>query len=101
MQSAACARYSPRSTRLAFASVGRNAGRIGGLVVRQRDLRAAGESHRAGTADDPDADDASATDDDRDDAGEDTARLRAHAFFPAASSVRSIGSRRSATPVAA
>ena len=77
----------------------RNAGGVGGLVIRQRHFRAIRERHRAGAADNPDPD-RQRNDHDRDNAKENATGSGAHAFFPAIRD-RSIGSLRSATPVAA
>src|SRR5262249_28062234 len=77
---------------------GRDAGWTCTLVVSERDARSARKVERAGTADDPGAY-GDRDDDDRSDAEQDS-RSCTHAFFPAIS-LRSIGRRRSATPVAA
>src|SRR4030095_2610959 len=79
--------------------LGRHAGRLAGAIIRQRHFLAAGEVERAGPADDEDAE-RHRDDGDHNEAREE-AHLAAHAFLPAASSFRSIGRRRSATPVAA
>jgi hypothetical protein len=77
----------------------RHAGRFYPLIIRQRDLGAAGEVERAGPADDPGADRDRRNDDDGE--AHENAHSPSHAFFSVAISERSIGMRRSATPVAA
>ncbi len=78
---------------------GRDAGRFCAAIIRERDLGAAGEGERTGSADDPGAERDRRNDDDGE-AHENT-HSPSHAFFPAAISERSIGMRRNATPVAA
>ncbi len=77
--------------------LGRNAGRIGLVVVGERDRRAAGKREWAAGEPDEDAD---GDDDDSGDDDNDDAAHGGHAFFTAMAA-RSIGRRRKGTPVAA
>ena len=77
---------------------GGNAGRIGAMIIRQRNRRAAGECHRPGIKQPP-ADDGRNNQDNND--NEDNACAHDTYALLAAIAARSIGRRRSATPVAA